>query len=64
MGAYRASTLIDFERGQPLELQSLFLEPWQLAQRAGADTPLLGKLCTMLVELDRRRQSSVPGRVH
>src|SRR5690348_16297409 len=25
MGAYRASTLIDFERGLPLELQSLFL---------------------------------------
>ena len=27
MGAYRASTLIDFERGQPLELDALFLEP-------------------------------------
>jgi 2-dehydropantoate 2-reductase len=25
MGAYKASTLIDFERGQPLELESLFL---------------------------------------
>ena len=24
MGAYKASTLIDFERGQPLELESLF----------------------------------------
>jgi len=64
MGAYRASTLIDFERGQPLELQSLFLEPWQQARRAGAVTPLLARLCTVLVELDRRRQSSVPGRVH
>src|SRR3954470_21093194 len=27
MGSYKPSTLIDFERGQALELQSLFLEP-------------------------------------
>src|SRR5438034_630456 len=27
MGAYKASTLIDFERRQPLELESMFLEP-------------------------------------
>jgi len=34
MGAYKASTLIDFERGQPLELQSLFLEPLRQATQA------------------------------
>src|SRR5262249_40217131 len=27
MGAYKASTLIDFERQQPIELESLFFEP-------------------------------------
>jgi len=53
MGTYRASTLVDFERGQPLELESLFLEPLRQAQRAGAKTPLLENLCAVLVELDR-----------
>lgn len=57
MGTYRASTLVDFERGQPLELESLFLEPLRQAQQARAETPLLVKLCAVLAELDRRRAS-------
>jgi 2-dehydropantoate 2-reductase len=48
MGAYRASTLIDFERGQPLELTSLFLEPLSQAQAAGVSTPRLAALCRIL----------------
>ncbi len=48
MGAYKASTLIDFERGQELELESLFLEPLRQARRAGVDCPRLGKLCDVL----------------
>lgn len=55
MQSYRASTLIDFERGQPLELESLFLEPLRKGELAGVDMPLLKKLCAVLVELDRRR---------
>jgi len=58
MGTYRASTLVDFERGQPLELESLFLEPLRQAQQAGAETPLLKNLCAVLVELDARRAAS------
>jgi len=54
MGTYRASTLVDFERGQPLELESLFLEPLRQAQQAGGETPLLKNLCAVLVALDRR----------
>ena len=54
MGAYRASTLIDFERGQPLELQSLFLEPLRQATRAGVPMPRLSALCAVLKDLDRR----------
>jgi 2-dehydropantoate 2-reductase len=53
MGAYRASTLIDFERGQPLELQSLFLEPLRQATQAGVPMPQLAALCRVLKELDR-----------
>jgi 2-dehydropantoate 2-reductase len=51
MGAYKASTLIDFERGQPLELESLFLEPLRQARKAGVDTPRLRALCVVLQQL-------------
>jgi 2-dehydropantoate 2-reductase len=48
MGAYKASTLIDFERGQPLELESIFLEPLRRATRAGVPMPRLSALCATL----------------
>jgi 2-dehydropantoate 2-reductase len=51
MGAYKASTLIDFERGLPLELVSLFLEPLRRAQQAGVPTPRLTALCRVLESL-------------
>jgi 2-dehydropantoate 2-reductase len=53
MGAYRASTLIDFERRQPLELQSLFLEPLRQAVQAGVPMPRLSALCAVLGDLER-----------
>ena len=52
MGAYKASTLLDFERGLPLELESLFLEPLRQAQRAHVPVPRLEKLCRLLSQLD------------
>ena len=55
MGAYRASTLIDFERGQPLELEALFLEPLRQARRAGVPTPRLAALGALLRQLDSAR---------
>ena len=55
MGAYRASTLIDFERGQPLELEAVFLRPLRQAQSAGVSTPRLAALCSVLSQLDVRR---------
>jgi 2-dehydropantoate 2-reductase len=55
MGAYKASTLIDFERGQPLELESLFLEPWRQARRVGVPCPRLAALCAVLEQLSRRQ---------
>jgi 2-dehydropantoate 2-reductase len=58
MGAYRASTLIDFERGLPLELQSLFLEPLRQATQAGVAMPRLAGLCAVLKDLDRKGQSA------
>jgi 2-dehydropantoate 2-reductase len=58
MGAYKASTLIDFERGQPLELESLFLEPLRQAQAARVPVPRLEALCRVLQQLDSRRIGS------
>lgn len=52
MGAYRASTLIDYERRQPLELESMFLEPLRQAQSAGVATPRLASLCAVLTQLN------------
>ena len=53
MGAYRASTLIDFERRQPLELESLFREPLRQAVQAGVPMPRLSALCAVLEDLER-----------
>ncbi len=55
MGRYVASTLIDFERGQPLELSALFLEPLRQAVQAGVATPRLRKLCAVLQTIDASR---------
>ncbi|MBI3874870.1 MAG: 2-dehydropantoate 2-reductase [Verrucomicrobia bacterium] len=60
MGAYKASTLIDFERGQPLEIESLFLEPLRQARRAGVNTPRLDALCRVLTALDSARREKLP----
>ena len=55
MGAYKASTLLDFERRQPLELEGMFLEPLRLARQAGVPVPRLAALCKVLRQLDQPR---------
>jgi 2-dehydropantoate 2-reductase len=57
MGAYRASTLVDFERGMRIELDSLFREPLRRARQAGVHTPRLAALCAVLEALDADRRS-------
>jgi 2-dehydropantoate 2-reductase len=54
MGAYKASTLLDFEAGRPLEIEHLFREPLRRAQRAGVATPRLAALCAVLEALEQR----------
>ncbi|HMJ88731.1 MAG TPA: 2-dehydropantoate 2-reductase N-terminal domain-containing protein, partial [Candidatus Acidoferrum sp.] len=60
MGAYRPSTLIDFDRGHALELDALFREPLRQAERAGVNASRLRKLCRVLEQLDARRTLSAP----
>jgi 2-dehydropantoate 2-reductase len=52
MGAYKASTLVDFEQGRALELDALFLEPLRQANRAEAKVPRLEALCRVLQQLN------------
>lgn len=48
MGAYQASTLLDYQRGKPIELQGLFLEPLRQARLLKIPTPRLAALCAIL----------------
>ena len=52
MGAYKASTLLDFERGRPIELEQMFVEPLRRALHAGVPMPRLSALCRVLTRLD------------
>lgn len=52
MGAYKASTLVDFEQGRALEMDALFLEPLRQAENAGAVVPRLRSLCGVLQQID------------
>ena len=60
MGAYKPSTVLDFENGLALELQTLFLEPLRQARAAEVETPRLASLCRVLMLLSngqgRRRR--------
>ncbi len=60
MGAYKASTLLDFERGLPLEVESLFLEPQRRARSRGVPTPQLDRLCRVLQALERQGAGGCP----
>ncbi len=53
MGAYKASTILDFEQGRPLELESLFLEPLRQAQAAGVPMPRLTVLSEALQRMEQ-----------
>ncbi|HEV8543783.1 MAG TPA: 2-dehydropantoate 2-reductase [Verrucomicrobiae bacterium] len=52
MGAYKPSTLVDFLRGQSIELESLFFEPLRRAEAKSVETPRLRSLCKVLQALD------------
>jgi len=53
MGAYKPSTVLDFECGRPIELDSLFLEPLRQACQAGVKTPRLRAMCEVLKVLQK-----------
>jgi len=54
LGAYKPSTLIDFEAGRPLEIEAIWGAPLRLAEAAGADMHRLRALYEQLLEIDAR----------
>ena len=56
MDAYRPSTLLDYEAGRPLEIESIWGETLRYAQAAGVAVPRLEMLCLLLRSLDQRRR--------
>ena len=56
MGNYRPSTLVDFEAGKPLELNSMFLEPLMVGQTVGLELPRLSALCHVLEQMNPREE--------
>jgi 2-dehydropantoate 2-reductase len=56
MGAYKPSTLLDFEARQPLEIEAIWGEPFRRAAAAGAATPRLELLYSLLRAFDQTRR--------
>ena len=56
MGAYKPSTLLDFEAGRALEVEAIWGEPLRRAQANGTAMPRLEQLYPLLKSLDARRK--------
>lgn len=55
MGPYKASTLLDYEMGKPLEVEAIFSIPLDHARKAGYDPGLLKNLVDILKKLNHER---------
>jgi 2-dehydropantoate 2-reductase len=55
MGAYRPSSLIDFQEKRPVEVEAIWGEPYRAAERARCEAPRLGLLYHLLAGYERRR---------
>jgi 2-dehydropantoate 2-reductase len=53
MGAYRASSLLDYQLGRPVEVEAIWGEPLRKAQALGVATPALAQLYAVLQRLCR-----------
>ncbi|MEP6936935.1 MAG: 2-dehydropantoate 2-reductase [Chthoniobacterales bacterium] len=57
MGAFKPSTLLDFQAGRPLEIEAIWGEPLRRAAAAGAATPRLRELYETLKQIDTARST-------
>jgi 2-dehydropantoate 2-reductase len=56
MGAYKPSTLLDFKARKSLEIGAIWGEPFRRGAAAGAATPRLELLYSLLRALDQTRR--------
>ena len=56
MAPYKTSTLIDFEAGRPLEIESIWGETLRRGEEAGINAPRLSMMVRLLRALDRQRK--------
>ncbi len=56
MNPYKPSTLLDFETGKPLEIEAIWGEPLRRASAAGAPTPRMEIVYSLLKSIDRLTQ--------
>jgi 2-dehydropantoate 2-reductase len=59
MGAYRPSTLIDFEAGRTIEVEAIWGEALRRGKQAGVAMPHLEKLYRLLMETNERLEKAI-----
>jgi len=57
MGAYKPSTLLDWEAGRPLEIEPIWGEPVRRVVAAGGQMPRTEMIYALLKQLDKERRS-------
>jgi 2-dehydropantoate 2-reductase len=55
MGAFKPSTLLDWEAGKPIELEAIWGEPVRRARVAGFEMPRTEMIYALLTKLERQR---------
>jgi 2-dehydropantoate 2-reductase len=58
LGAYKPSTLVDFEAGRRLEIEAIWGEPLRAGIAAGAEMPKLAALYEQLRRIDSEQQNA------
>jgi 2-dehydropantoate 2-reductase len=58
MGPYKPSTLLDWEAGEPLEIEAIWGEPLRRAAAAGSETARLEIIYALLKQVDLARQQA------
>jgi 2-dehydropantoate 2-reductase len=56
LGAFKPSTLSDWEKGKPLEIEAIWGEPLRRAAAAGANVPQLEIIYALLKSLEAKRE--------
>lgn len=56
MTPYRTSMKIDYDEGRPMEIETMFGNPWRAARATGVDLPLISMLYRQLKFLDTQNR--------